>query len=187
MPLFKSSHATEPAVAPVNEAPPTRSRSIFSRRHPADPAVAPTTATSPTSKRTSVDGTTSPTTRTGLFGRRRRSSSSLSSSDTSSRRARKNHNAAAAGTAGATTGFFGGSRMKDPTLDAARGKVRAAELAEKEADKALMAARAAVVDARRHVEILEREANEQARLAQQKIAAARGIKSDAGHLGRHNH
>ncbi len=50
-----------------------------------------------------------------------------------------------------------------------------------------MAAKSAVVEARKHVDILEREANEQARLAQQKIAAARGIKSDAGHLGRHGH
>ena len=57
----------------------------------------------------------------------------MSSSDTDSRRARKNHTAAAAGTAGAGTGFFGGSRLRDPTLDSARGKVHAAELAEKEA------------------------------------------------------
>ncbi|KAG8801116.1 hypothetical protein FRC17_006720, partial [Serendipita sp. 399] len=55
--------------------------------------------------------------------------------------------------------------------------VQAAELAEREADKALVAARAAVTEAKRHVAILEREANEQARLAQEKVLAARGIKA----------
>jgi hypothetical protein len=50
----------------------------------------------------------------------------------------------------------------------------------------LIAARRAVVEAKRHVEILENEANEQARVAQQKVLAVRGVKSDAGHLGRHN-
>ncbi|PVG02547.1 hypothetical protein CPB86DRAFT_780505 [Serendipita vermifera] len=180
MPLFgRSTHHNDPVVdtQPVNEAP-ARKGSIFSRRTHNTPPPA-TNATT-----THTNHSTSPT-RTGGFFSRRRQSSDSSSSDNSNRRARKNGAVGTGATTTATTGFFGGSKIKDPTLDAARGKVHAAELAEKEADKALVAARAAVVEARRHVEILEKEANEQARLAQQKILAARGMKEDVGHLGRH--
>ncbi|KAG8759788.1 hypothetical protein FRC14_004962 [Serendipita sp. 396] len=183
MPLFKSrTTTTDPAVADpvVNDVPPTRKGSIFSRRAAPAPVTTTNTAADP------VTGSpTTTTTRRGLFGRRRSISSDSSLSDNSSRRARRNHAAAAGTTAGATTGFFG-NKLRDPTLDAARGKVHAAELLEKEADKALVAARAAVAEARKHVAILEREANEQARLAQEKVLAARGVKSDAGHLGRHS-
>ncbi|KIM30474.1 hypothetical protein M408DRAFT_15475 [Serendipita vermifera MAFF 305830] len=190
MPLFRSSRApvdpvdTAPApVAPVDDVP-ARRGSLFSRRRRVASPVG-TTSTTRTGSRYSTDGV-SPTTRTerrGLFGRRR--SSSSSSSDLSDRRRRGVFGGTAAGTT-AGTGFFGSSRLRDPTLDAARGKVNAAELAEREADKALVAARSAVVEAKRHVQILEDEANAQAKLAQQKVLAARGIKGDASHLGRHN-
>jgi len=181
MPLFRSSRPDPVVDEPTT--PPARHGSIFSsrRRVSPDPVVD-----------SSVDNT-SPTTRTGFFGRQRRSADSLS--ETSGRNVAGTRNgttAAGTGTGtrtgtgtGTGTGFFGG-RFRDASLDAAQGKVHAAELAEKEADKALIAARRAVVEAKRHVEILENEANEQARFAQQKVLAVRDVKSDAGHLGRHN-
>lgn len=71
-------------------------------------------------------------TRTGFFGRRR---SSSSSHDDDSR--------------------------NDPSILAARQKVAEAEAAEREADRALMQARASVRSAGEHVRILEREAKEE--------------------------
>lgn len=50
---------------------------------------------------------------------------------------------------------------EDPSIQAAREQVLRAEAAEREADKALMAARKAVKEARDHVKRLEREAAEQ--------------------------
>lgn len=49
----------------------------------------------------------------------------------------------------------------DPSIQAARQQVYRAETAEREADKALMASRKAVKDAREHVKHLEREAAEE--------------------------
>jgi len=128
MPLFKSSRTTtaDPvAPAPVDDVP-TRKGSIFSSRRQ---AVSPTTTSSTRSNRYSTDGVSPARTGRGGFFSRRRSSSSIGS-DLSDRR----RNGAAVGATGATagTGFFG-NKFRDPTIDAARGKVHAAELAEKEA------------------------------------------------------
>jgi len=65
--------------------------------------------------------------------------------------------------------------------------VFSAEAAEKEADRALMAARAAVKDAREHVKRLEREAAEEARLAKIKQKQAMSISKRGKALGRHDH
>lgn len=62
-----------------------------------------------------------------------------------------------------------------------------AEAAEREADRALFAARAAVREAREHVKALEREAAEQARQAKLKQAAAKNIGKRGKALGRHDH
>lgn len=62
-----------------------------------------------------------------------------------------------------------------------------AEAAEREADRALFAAKAAVREAREHVKGLEREAAEQARLAKIKQAAAKNIGKRGKALGRHDH
>jgi hypothetical protein len=83
-----------------------------------------------------------------MFGRR------SSSSDES--RANQNGSIRSAGTNG---GFFGGN--KDPSILSARQKVADAENAEKDADRALIQARAAVRDARDHVKHVEREAKEE--------------------------
>jgi hypothetical protein len=55
---------------------------------------------------------------------------------------------------------FGGHH-EDASIVAAREQVVAAEQAENQADKALMASRRAVVEARDHVKRLEREAAEE--------------------------
>lgn len=60
-----------------------------------------------------------------------------------------------------------------------------AETAERNADRALMAARTAVKDAREHVRVLEREAAEEARLARIKQEQAAHISKRAAPLGRH--
>jgi hypothetical protein len=51
-------------------------------------------------------------------------------------------------------------RDEDPSIIAARERVMNAESAEKDADRALVAARAAVKEAREHIKRLEREAAE---------------------------
>lgn len=62
-----------------------------------------------------------------------------------------------------SSGFFGRRRSSDddPSVVTARQRVSDAEAAEREADRALMQARAAVRDARDHVKRLEREAGEE--------------------------
>jgi hypothetical protein len=52
-------------------------------------------------------------------------------------------------------------RNEDSSITAARHRIGAAEAAERDADRALMQARAAVRQAREHVKILEREAAEE--------------------------
>lgn len=49
----------------------------------------------------------------------------------------------------------------DPSIIAARERVLSAETAEREADRALVQAKAAVKEAREHVGMLEREAEEE--------------------------
>lgn len=63
---------------------------------------------------------------------------------------------------GSGTGFFGvGGRGKDPSITAAREKLRVAEEREKAADQALLNARQAVAEAREHARRLELEAEEE--------------------------
>jgi len=52
-------------------------------------------------------------------------------------------------------------RDEDPTIIAARERVMNAEVAEREADKALASARVAVREAREHIKRLEKEATEE--------------------------
>jgi hypothetical protein len=54
---------------------------------------------------------------------------------------------------------------EDASITNARERVLSAEAAERDADRALLTARAAVKEAREHVKRLEREAAEEARLA----------------------
>ncbi|KAJ5777648.1 hypothetical protein N7520_000894 [Penicillium odoratum] len=74
---------------------------------------------------------------------------------------------------------------EDPSIQAAREQVVRAESAEQEADRALIASRRAVKEARDHVKYLEREAAEEARLARIKQEQAKSISKRAKPLGRH--
>ena len=65
------------------------------------------------------------------------------------------------GSGGGSFGLGHNSIANDPTIIAARKKVNDAENAEKEADRALLAARAMVREAREQVKRLEREASEE--------------------------
>lgn len=103
---------------------------------------------------TSTDG--SP--RRGFFSRRR--SSSLSSSDLDTRNSRTGSNKLSHGSTRSSGGLFHRNH-EDPTIIGARERVLSAETAEREADRALVQARAAVKEARDHVKNLEREAEEE--------------------------
>ena len=72
----------------------------------------------------------------------------------------------------------------DPSIIGARKRVADAENAEREADRALHAARASVNSAREEVKRLEREAAEEARRAQIKQKQAGEIVASAKSLGR---
>ncbi|KAJ5413930.1 hypothetical protein N7509_000557 [Penicillium cosmopolitanum] len=75
---------------------------------------------------------------------------------------------------------------EDPSIQAAREQVFRAETAEREADKALMASKLAVKEARDHVKSIEREAAEEARMAKIKQDQAKSISKRAKPLGRHH-
>ncbi|KAF3939978.1 hypothetical protein ABW19_dt0200196 [Dactylella cylindrospora] len=91
-------------------------------------------------------------------------------------------------TRGSGSGFFHRDRsgVEDASIAGARQRVIDAEVAEREADRALMAARAAVKDAKDQVRALEVEAKEEARLAKLKQKAAGDISKRARPLGKHD-
>jgi hypothetical protein len=73
---------------------------------------------------------------------------------------------------------------EDASITTARSRVMSAEAAEREADKALVAARAAVRNAREDVKRLELEAAEEARLAKIKQGQAASLSKRGKALGR---
>ncbi|KAH8691458.1 hypothetical protein BGW36DRAFT_388367 [Talaromyces proteolyticus] len=147
----------------------------------------------------------------GLFGRQSTESAATASSSVSSMSPRRSHqdtspdshrgrffnsrrNESPATTASISNGSMkhsnsvlhrSGFHREDPTIAAAREQVNLAEGAERAADKALVAARQAVKDAREHVKRLEKEAAEEARLAKIKQDQAASISKRAKPLGRH--
>ncbi|OCT51415.1 hypothetical protein CLCR_09240 [Cladophialophora carrionii] len=129
---------------------------LFGHKNTA-PEPTPTHAHSTTNPRysnSSADG--SP--RRGFFSRRR--SSSLSSSDLDTRNNRQGSNKLSHGSTRSSGGLFHRNH-EDSSIIAARERVLSAETAEREADRALVQARAAVQEARNHVKMLEREAEEE--------------------------
>jgi len=74
---------------------------------------------------------------------------------------------------------------EDSSITTARERVLNAEAAEREADKALLTARASVREAREHVRRLEKEAAEEARLAKIKQKQAGALGKRGKMLGRH--
>ncbi|KAK3331364.1 hypothetical protein B0H66DRAFT_95942 [Apodospora peruviana] len=83
--------------------------------------------------------------------------------------------------------FGNGSRSAemDPSIVAARERVMSAEAAERDADRAMIAARESVRQAREHVRRLELEAEEEARRAKIKQYHAREVSKRGHQLGRH--
>lgn len=73
----------------------------------------------------------------------------------------------------------------DPSIVQARERVMSAEAAERDADRALMAARESVRQAHEHVKRLELEAQEEARRAKIKQYHAREVSKRGKQLGRH--
>ncbi|KAI1361097.1 hypothetical protein F5Y08DRAFT_28778 [Xylaria arbuscula] len=74
----------------------------------------------------------------------------------------------------------------DPSIVQARERVMNAENAERDADRALEAARLRVREARNEVKRLELEAAEEARLAKIKQYHAKEVSKRGKHLGRHD-
>jgi len=121
--------------------------------------------------------------RRGFFSRRR--SSSLSSSDLDNRNGHHGSNKLSHGSTRSSGGMFHRNH-EDPSIVSARERVLQAETAERDADRALMQAKASVKEARNHVKMLEKEAEEEARLAKIKQNQARDISKRAKPLGRHD-
>ncbi|KAJ7594473.1 hypothetical protein C8J56DRAFT_926843 [Mycena floridula] len=168
MPLFKSRPESDTEEIQQNNSTPARKGSIFTRNRSASP---PHSESSPTSRR-------------GFFNQRNSSDDdSIGRQSTTNGSIRSN---------GGMTGFFGGVGRRgndvhsDPSIVAARQKLSVAEEAEKEADRALIQARAMVKEARDHVKGLEREAKEDVVRAQAKQAEAKIMgKTARTGLGRH--
>ncbi|KAG9049950.1 hypothetical protein FS837_008537 [Tulasnella sp. UAMH 9824] len=139
-------------------------------------------------------------TRGGLFGRRRRTSSHSSSSDEGRY---VSPQTTGTGAFGSTTGTMHGQQhagmngLNNNTMSnglqpytgddmgLAREKVHAAEAAEREALRMLGSARAAVKEAKEHIERLALQADEEARRAGMKQKEAQALRNDTRNLGRH--
>ncbi|KAK1758043.1 hypothetical protein QBC47DRAFT_294477 [Echria macrotheca] len=160
MPLFSrhSEPVEEPAPQPVHEERPKR-RGLFGGNRSPSP-----TPSSSTRNTVSTQGT-SPDRSGGVFRR---------STDASSHRGGILHRS------------FGNGAIAelDPSIVQARERVMNAETAEREADRALMAARESVREAREHVRRLELEAEEEARRAKIKQYQAREVSKRGKQLGR---
>jgi hypothetical protein len=146
MAIFGRSHAAEtapddPANSEAEHVEPQRRSGIFGRSHA-------TETESVTSARSEADYV-EPQRRSSIFGSRRRSTTPVrdgytNGTNTSPRR-----------------GLLHRNDAEDASIIAARERVMGAEAAEREADRALLQARAAVREAREHVRRLEREAAEE--------------------------
>lgn len=165
MPFF-SRHEPEPA--PVVEQP--RKHGLFSSRQ--EPAPVPVQQQPK---------------KHGLFSSHRDPSPVSSNSTTSYTTSPTRHSTDASkrhSSGGGLLSKFGGGDHMDPSIVQARERVLSAEAAEREADRALMAARESVRNAREHVRRLELEAEEEARLAKIKQHQAKDISKRGKQLGR---
>lgn len=121
----------------------------------------------------------------GLFGSRRSPSPSPSSSTRRTTSTSRTSPDRSSGSGILHRSFGNGSgRGVDPSITQARERVMGAEVAEREADRALIAARESVRAAREHVRRLELEAEEEARRAKIKQHQARDISKRGQQLGR---
>ncbi|KAK4197538.1 hypothetical protein QBC40DRAFT_285337 [Triangularia verruculosa] len=133
--------------------------------------------------------------RHGLFSRHR-SPSPARTSNTSTRNSTSTYQTSperARSTSGNRGGLLrrsfgnGSAKDMDPSIVAARERVMGAEMAEREADRALMAARESVREAREHVRRLELEAQEEARRAKIKQQQAKEVSKRGKQLGRYDY
>jgi len=138
-----------------------------------------------------------PEKRHGLFGSRHRSVSPSSTAHTrtsttsSSRNSGTYHDAASSpsrhrSVLSRTFGHGSSNPDIDPSIVQARERVMAAENAEREADRALAAARLRVREAREEVRRIEAEAAEEARRAKIKQYHAKEVSKRGKQLGRHD-
>jgi len=172
MPFFSRSEPVEeaaPVPAPVEE-PPKRHGLFGSRNR--SPSPTPSNATHST-RHTSTTYHTSPDRDTGSGGIFRRST------DAGSNAGRRSilHRSFGNGNNGIEM---------DPSIVQARERVMSAEAAERDADRALVAARESVREAREQVRKLELEAQEEARRAKIKQYHAREVSKRGKQLGRHD-
>ena len=158
MPLFGHKNQPEPVIdepQAYNEQP-NRKRYLLSRRHRStSPNGVPMNARNNNANGYADDhNNTRSSTRSGGFFSRRRSHSSDDSMTHGSTRSGSGHG----------MGFnspIHGKHLNDPSIMAARQKVAEAEEAERQADRALVEARASVREAKEHVKNLEREIEEE--------------------------
>ncbi|CAJ2504280.1 Uu.00g116740.m01.CDS01 [Anthostomella pinea] len=125
----------------------------------------------------------------GLFGSRHRSpspSSTVRSSTTTNSRVSDASSNPSRHRSVLSRFGGGGSGDMDPSIVQARERVMGAETAEREADRALEAARVQVREARAEVKRLELEAAEEARRAKIKQYHAREVSKRGKQLGRHD-
>lgn len=168
MPFFTRREPEEEVPPPephYEEEPRKRGGLLGSLRR--DPSPTPTTSTQATdsTRRTSSTYRTSPTHNDG--------SSSIFSRSTSTRTGH-----------GGLLRKFGANDELDPSIVQARERMMSAELAEKEADRALELARREVKDAREEMKRLEFEAKEEARRAKIKAYHAKEVSKRGKALGR---
>ncbi len=174
MGLFSRHAEPEPQLEEV-----PRKQGLFSRR--ADPVPQPQPVQDAPSRKHSLFGSRrhSPGPAPSTATRSARSSVSTASSDrNSSHRGGLLHRS-----------FGNGNRddEMDPSIIQARERVLGAETAEREADRALMAARESTREAREHVRRLELEAREDARRARIKQHHAKEVSKRGKQLGRKWH
>lgn len=160
MPFFSRNPepVEEPAPAPVHEEPPKRHGGILGSLRHRDPSPTPTDATRSTRSSTS-----------------RHSGEVVDDGSTIGKRRSLLHR---------SFGNGNGPLEMDPSIVAARERVMSAEAAEREADRALMAARESVRQAREQVRRLELEAEEEARRAKIKQFHAKEVSKRGKQLGR---
>jgi len=202
MPLFSRNSEPVQAAEPVYEQPPKK-HGIFSSHRS---EVAPAPAVQPVQEKHGLFGSrrqeAAPVAqpvheerpkRHGLFGRSPSPSPSSSTRNTSSTRRTSpdrdggifRRSTDASSNRGILHRSFGnGNADLDPSIVQARERVMLAEGAEREADRALVAARESVREAHDHVRRLELEAEEEARRAKIKQHQARDISKRGKQLGR---
>ncbi|KAK4102313.1 hypothetical protein N658DRAFT_506500 [Parathielavia hyrcaniae] len=167
MGLFSRHAEPVPQQQPVYEQPPKK-HGLFGSRHQSPP---PSQATNSSRGAYSVSPDRDRSGSGGVFRR---------STDAS-------HNGSSQRSSGGLLHrtFGNGNRNDlDPSIVHAQERLRGAQAAETEADRALMAARESVREAREHVRRLEVEAQEEARLAKIKQHHAKDLSRRGKQLGR---